>query len=532
MNSHKKHVLDPDITYLAQIARQGEQAAFGQLFDRLHQPLLNYLYHMLGTRQFAEDICQEAFLRAFQQISNLGPPWDFKSWLFRIASNLAIDVLRKERRLVEEEELDMEESKKQIRPTEEGADIKLQQEVVWQTLDTLPTTSRQALILHEMHNFSYEEISQSLACSYENARQIVHRARQRFREQHWLSLVVFSHPPRCRSLAELVHQFPDGKLTRHHWQVIDEHVKDCIVCQEARRVTVPAIAALALLPPLTPSQAWKSSVQQQIVRLFPGSHQSFLKNNDLPDIYSQNLAHGKAATDMVNHASIPITLKGGLSMNIWILAAIGFLLTILMLGMGGVLFNRVISHLPPKSGMMIPSPTINPFPAGFATATIQPASPAEDTASVIVVSAATPTLTSLPTIQDVIAASPTPPPTATLQDPQFTINQNAHCREGDSTDYKIIISFSVGQIIQVDGRNTEKTWWWVLLPGSRAHCWVWSGLGEINVDPADLPVIKPPPKPTPTIGQQGCWVYNPKTKTTLCIAPCPANAQPGGVCVP
>ena len=89
---------------LAQRAQRGDRAAFGDLFDRHHQSLLNYVFHMVEDRQQAEDIGHKAFLRAFERLGQLGPPWDFKSWLYRIATNLAVDWLRRRNRWVDETE--------------------------------------------------------------------------------------------------------------------------------------------------------------------------------------------------------------------------------------------------------------------------------------------------------------------------------------------------------------------------------------------------------------------------------------------
>jgi RNA polymerase sigma-70 factor (ECF subfamily) len=169
---------------LVQQARAGDGEAFTELFNRLHQPVLNYVYHMLGDRQRAEDVTQDAFIRAHDRLDKLGPPYDFKSWVFRIASNLAIDMLRRERRLVnldEDEPMMPPDGPTTRRPAERKVQRQQEKRAVWASLDQLPTNYRQALVLREINQFSYQEVSHALDVSYSNARQLVHRARMQFR---------------------------------------------------------------------------------------------------------------------------------------------------------------------------------------------------------------------------------------------------------------------------------------------------------------------------------------------------------------
>src|SRR5258706_3585544 len=100
MNEKTMQTGRADESRLIQQAQQGNPEAFAELFNRWNQPLLRYLYHTLGNGQEAEDLAQDAFLRAYQRLEQLGPPWDFKSWLYRIATNLAMDHLERERRYI------------------------------------------------------------------------------------------------------------------------------------------------------------------------------------------------------------------------------------------------------------------------------------------------------------------------------------------------------------------------------------------------------------------------------------------------
>jgi RNA polymerase sigma-70 factor (ECF subfamily) len=80
-------------------ARAGDPVAFERLFERYHAPILNYLHRMVGDRALAEDLTQDAFVKAYRALPNTRPDLAFKAWLYRIATNTAISHLRR-RKLV------------------------------------------------------------------------------------------------------------------------------------------------------------------------------------------------------------------------------------------------------------------------------------------------------------------------------------------------------------------------------------------------------------------------------------------------
>ena len=115
--------------------------------------------------------------------------------------------------------------------------------------------------------------------------------------------------------------------------------------------------------------------------------------------------------------------------------------------------------------------------------------------------------------------TPTPTKTQVLCPPVITVVKNAFCREGPSQVYREIDSFVVGEILQVEGRNSNDTWWWVK-KHTRGNCWISDVTVALAGDSSCLPNIKPPPTYTPT-------PTKPPTKTpTLCPGiqlgtPCP-----------
>jgi RNA polymerase sigma-70 factor, ECF subfamily len=78
-------------------ARAGDPIAFERLFERYHAPVLNYLHRMVGDRALAEDLTQDAFVKAYRALPGTREDLAFKAWLYRIATNTAISHLRRQK---------------------------------------------------------------------------------------------------------------------------------------------------------------------------------------------------------------------------------------------------------------------------------------------------------------------------------------------------------------------------------------------------------------------------------------------------
>ena len=80
---------------LATLAAAGQEAAYSELLRRYERPVFSLVFRMVRDRSIAEDLAQEAFIRAFHAISSYDPRYKFSSWIFKIANNHTIDYLRK-----------------------------------------------------------------------------------------------------------------------------------------------------------------------------------------------------------------------------------------------------------------------------------------------------------------------------------------------------------------------------------------------------------------------------------------------------
>jgi RNA polymerase sigma-70 factor, ECF subfamily len=162
-------------------ARAGDQKAFGRLVDAYQRPVFNLTYRMLGDPEEAADAAQEAFLRAYTRLHQYNPEHKFSTWLFSIANHHCIDRLRKRRVTV----LPMDDSplffsleSDTLRPDEHLL-VKEQSKELQLLLDRLEPEYRTPLVLRYWHEYSYQEIAETMEISLAAVKSRLFRARQK-----------------------------------------------------------------------------------------------------------------------------------------------------------------------------------------------------------------------------------------------------------------------------------------------------------------------------------------------------------------
>ena len=144
---------------LIEAARLGNRDAFGELVLMHYQGVINVVYRMSGEMPLAEDVAQETFIRAWMKLHTYRPTGSFRSWVYRIATNAALDVLRRRKEEVDIDTLPLTASGKGV---EQNVIQAQQAEVVRQAVLNLPAASRSVLVLREYEGLSYQEIADSL----------------------------------------------------------------------------------------------------------------------------------------------------------------------------------------------------------------------------------------------------------------------------------------------------------------------------------------------------------------------------------
>ncbi len=169
--------------------RDGDERAFQHLFDRYRKKIINYCYRFHPDRDVAEELAQEVFLRVYRAAPRYRPDARFSTWLFRIATNICLNELRKPRYQVKSESLDepvsgdsdgmTREIEDRDRPGPDDAyETREKMEQLQRALSKLPEKQRAAILLHSREGFSYEEIAKQLGRSESSVKSLLHRARQ------------------------------------------------------------------------------------------------------------------------------------------------------------------------------------------------------------------------------------------------------------------------------------------------------------------------------------------------------------------
>jgi RNA polymerase sigma-70 factor (ECF subfamily) len=160
-------------------AQQGDRQAFGELVRRHRAGVVNVVYRMCGDANLAEDAAQEAFIRAWQHLLSYRPRSPFRNWVYRIATNAALDALRREKETVGVDALPLEASDEGPEATLEG---KERAEQVQLAVLALPPASRSVLVLREYEGLSYREIADTLGIPMGTVMSRLNYARKRMLE--------------------------------------------------------------------------------------------------------------------------------------------------------------------------------------------------------------------------------------------------------------------------------------------------------------------------------------------------------------
>ncbi|UTR16820.1 RNA polymerase sigma factor SigW [Salipaludibacillus sp. LMS25] len=171
--------------------KKGDQQAFGELMDLYKDKVYHIAYRMLGNVHEAQDVAQEAFLRAYTNIDSYDINRKFSTWLFRIATNLAIDRIRKKKpdfhledQIAGTEDLTYHSqiSSEEELPEDQVIQFEMQEWVQGEIM-ALPPKYRSAIILKYLEDLSLKEISEILNLPVATVKTRIHRGREALRKR-------------------------------------------------------------------------------------------------------------------------------------------------------------------------------------------------------------------------------------------------------------------------------------------------------------------------------------------------------------
>ena len=200
LDKSKDNVLDKTGSFLTDeelIGRfqDGDVYAFDQIVHRYKDPLTNFVYNFLNNRVDAEDVVQETFLRVFRNKYLYRNIAKFSTWIYTIAGNLARTELRrrKRKRIMSISKMGYEGKDFDLPSTgltpEKEVDGDIKEELIRKEIEALPVRFKEVILLRDIEEFSYEEISSMLKIPIGTVKSRVNRGRLRLQKklQHLLN---------------------------------------------------------------------------------------------------------------------------------------------------------------------------------------------------------------------------------------------------------------------------------------------------------------------------------------------------------
>ena len=245
--------LERDVQLMLRV-KEGDEASFALLLERYRAPVMNFIYRMVQNQPVAEELAQEVFLRVYRARNGYEPSARFTTWLFRIATHIALNAIRDRRGERATESLDDGPSPgatlSDPRATVEQVlleDARLIE--IRRAVQALPAKQRAAVLMHKYHEMEYAQIAQVLGCSGvgsevaavsglrnaapETGSFCPPSPHQRAPGKRWRGRQAMTRSPmKCGKLETLWLPYLDGKLSLPERAVVDAHLAGCPSCAE------------------------------------------------------------------------------------------------------------------------------------------------------------------------------------------------------------------------------------------------------------------------------------------------------------
>ena len=173
--------------------KAGDDSAFDYLVQKYRRPLVSFMYRMARNTAAAEDLAQEVFLRVYRSRQNYEASAKFTTWLYRIATNLAVNHARDTRYERPEVTVSLDEPDEESGTTPDVADSRVTVEealvrrermlAIRSKVEALPERQKMAVIMHKYQQMDYKQIAEVLKLSESATKSLLFRAYETLREQ-------------------------------------------------------------------------------------------------------------------------------------------------------------------------------------------------------------------------------------------------------------------------------------------------------------------------------------------------------------
>jgi RNA polymerase sigma-70 factor, ECF subfamily len=179
--------VDQDALLMVRV-REGDQTSFGLLLQRHRGPVFHFLCRMVQNQAVAEELAQEVFLRIYRTRATYQPTAKFTTWLFRIATRLALNSLRDGKKEKLQDSLEEQTSDGTTRQLPDRGRT-IEQEMLYQArlrevreaIEGLPAKQKAAVLMHKYDDMEYSQIARVLRCSESAVKSLLFRAYESLR---------------------------------------------------------------------------------------------------------------------------------------------------------------------------------------------------------------------------------------------------------------------------------------------------------------------------------------------------------------
>ena len=179
--------LDYDAELMLRV-KDGDGASFAVLLEKHRSSVIHFVYRMVRNQAIAEELAQEVFLRVYRSRSSYEPTAKFTTWLFRIATHLALNSLRDGKNQRYEERLDDQVEDLPVRQVadhrpsvEQSMVFEARLDEVRRAVASLPDKQRAAVLMHKYEELEYSQIARVLNCSESAVKSLLFRAYETLR---------------------------------------------------------------------------------------------------------------------------------------------------------------------------------------------------------------------------------------------------------------------------------------------------------------------------------------------------------------
>ncbi len=181
------HALDYDVQLMLRV-KAGDTSCFGVLLERHRHPVIHFLYRMVQNHAVAEELAQDVFLRVFRSRASYEATAKFTTWLFRIATHLALNWLRDAKKDRVQDSLDAESSDAPaLQLADRNPNVEQHMvsgtrlEEIRRAIASLPEKQRAAVLMHKYEEMEYSQIAKVLCCSESAVKSLLFRAYETLR---------------------------------------------------------------------------------------------------------------------------------------------------------------------------------------------------------------------------------------------------------------------------------------------------------------------------------------------------------------